>query len=78
MGAMKEQGIQTSIHYPPIHLFSAYRDMVPAAPQNLPLTESVGAREVTLPLYPTLSDASVRLVVEAVQGSLVRIGRVST
>lgn len=77
MGAMKEQGIQTSIHYPPIHLFSAYRDMFPAAPQNLQLTESVAAREVTLPLYPTLSDASVRLVVEAVQESLVRLGRVS-
>lgn len=77
MGAMKEQGIQTSIHYPPIHLFSAYRDMVPVAPQNLSLTESVAAREVTLPLYPTLPDASVRLVVEAVQESLVRLGRVS-
>lgn len=75
MKAMKEQGIQTSIHYPPIHLFSAYREAFP--PANLGLTETVAAREVTLPLYPTLPDASIRLVVDAVQGALVQLEAVS-
>ncbi len=77
MGAMKEMGIQTSIHYPPIHLFSAYRGLIPPVPQSLAFTESMALREVTLPLYPTLSDDSIKLVVEAVQNSLVRVDRVS-
>ena len=77
MGAMKERGIQTSIHYPPIHLFSAFREMIPPVTQSLAFTETMAAREVTLPLYPTLPDDSIRLVVDAVQDVLVRVGRVS-
>ncbi len=66
-GAMNSAGIQTSIHYPPMHHFSAYRD---AARPALPLTEALAAREVTLPLYPSLSEEDVRYVVEAVRESL--------
>ncbi len=71
MGAMKEKGIQTSIHYPPIHQFSAFREMTHPVSQSLAFTETMAAREVTLPLYPTLRDDSIRLVVDAVQSSLV-------
>lgn len=77
MRSMKERGIQTSIHYPPVHLFSAYRGVPLPVPQSLAFTEIMAAREVSLPLYPALSEASIRLVVEAVQSSLVRIGRVA-
>lgn len=75
METMKMRGIQTSIHYPPVHLFSAYREMDFTG--NLALTESVAAREVTLPLYPALSDGSIRLVAEAVQTSLAQVMKVS-
>jgi dTDP-4-amino-4,6-dideoxygalactose transaminase len=75
MAAMKEMGVQTSIHYPPVHLFSAYREVFSGA-QSLALTEAVAAREVTLPLYPTLPDDSIQIVVEAARNSLVRAGRV--
>jgi len=71
MGAMKEKGIQTSIHYPPIHQFSAFREMAHPVSQSLAFTETMAARDVTLPLYPTLRDDSIRLVVDAVQSSLV-------
>jgi dTDP-4-amino-4,6-dideoxygalactose transaminase len=64
MNRMKEQGIQTSIHYPPIHTFTAYRN---GNNIELPVTEDIATREVTLPLYPTLSDDDVMLVVEAVR-----------
>jgi len=76
MENMKANGIQTSIHYPPIHLFSAFSGNEVLAPQGLKITESLAARQVTLPLYPSLSDEFVRLVVEAVQDSLVRIKQV--
>lgn len=66
--AMKAQGVQTSIHYPPIHQFSCYRAQ--GATVHLPVTESVAAREVTLPLYPQLTAADVDLVVAAVRDAL--------
>lgn len=59
MHRMKEEGIQTSVHYPPAHLFSA------AAAEGhgpLPVTERVAARELTLPFYPGMSRADVRTV----------------
>lgn len=68
MTAMRDSGIQTSIHYPPIHQFSYYRERF--GEQTLPLTEAIGAREVTLPLYPTMTDEQVGWVVEAVRESL--------
>jgi dTDP-4-amino-4,6-dideoxygalactose transaminase len=70
MAAMKARGIQTSVHFPPIHCFSAYRECYPQPPGKLERTEALGARQVTLPLYPALSAADVRLVVEAVRESL--------
>jgi len=76
MEAMKAQGIQTSIHYPPIHHFSAYRDLNLPGTLDLPLTELAAAREVTLPLYPTLDDDALRLVVTAAQASLKEAARV--
>ncbi len=68
--AMKEQGIQTSLHYPPIHLFQYYRSHGLAPQQPLPLTEEVASREVTLPLYGTLDAEAVEIVVTAAQKAL--------
>ena len=70
MAGMKARGIQTSIHFPPIHQFSAYRELRPQVPAQLERTERLAAREVTLPLYPALSEADVTLVVESVRDSL--------
>ena len=70
MARMKSRGIQTSVHFPPVHQFSAYRELYPGASAGLERTETLGAREVTLPLYPTLTKAEVRLVVGAVRDSL--------
>lgn len=62
---MKAAGIQTSIHYPPIHTFSYYREHFPG-PHNLPLTESIAAREVTLPLFPTMTEEQLDYLIEQV------------
>lgn len=71
MELMKEQGIQTSIHYPPIHLFQYYMTgSADGPPVSLPVTEELAAREVTLPLYPTLNSAHFEMVVEAVRNAL--------
>jgi dTDP-4-amino-4,6-dideoxygalactose transaminase len=70
MEKMKSQGIQTSFHYPPIHTFRAYAGN--GARALVPITEEVAQREVTLPLYPALSEEDIVLVVKAVTDSLGR------
>lgn len=71
MEKMKAQGIQTSIHYPPIHKFTSYQEFDGhATSKRLLLTENVANREVTLPLYPAMTDEDVNLVVRAVASSL--------
>jgi dTDP-4-amino-4,6-dideoxygalactose transaminase len=65
---LKAARIQTSIHYPPIHQFSYYRQRYPGI--VLPRTEAVAAREVTLPLYPTMSEEAVELVISTVRDAI--------
>jgi len=67
---LREQGIQTSIHYPPIHQFSYYRQRLGTGYGMLPLTETVGLREVTLPLYPGMKTEDVKMVVDALYSAL--------
>ena len=67
--AMRAHQVQTSIHYPPVHTFSFYRERYPESPA-LPVTEAAAAREVTLPLYPGMEDAQIEIVTAAVQAAL--------
>lgn len=67
MESMKSKGIQTSIHYPPIHSFTAYGPKIKG--KDLAITEDVAAREVTLPLFPRLSEKEITIIVEAVRNS---------
>lgn len=54
---LKEEGVQTSIHYSPIHQFTAFRRLDPDI--HLPVTEAFASRELTLPLYPSLSETQI-------------------
>ncbi len=63
-GTLRERhGIQTSVHFPPVHRFSAYRERFPDV--SLPRTEAVCAREITVPLFAHMSDAQLDRVVDA-------------
>ena len=64
MNALRSEGIQTSIHYPPTHRFTYYQSRYGVI--SLPRTEYVSEREVTLPLYPGMRDEQVDLVVDRV------------
>jgi len=61
--ALAARGVQTSLHYPPIHLFSAYREL--ATQRRLPHTEAVAWRLVTLPLYPHMTEGDASTVASA-------------
>ncbi len=70
MEGMRGRAIQTSIHYPPVHLFTWYRQQYGTGPGLLPVTEAIGRRMVTLPLYPSMGDDTLAYVVEAVRNLL--------
>jgi len=57
IAAMKAQGIGVGVHYPAMHLFTMFRAMG-YQPGDFPVSEDIGSRTVTLPLFPamTLSD----------------------
>jgi dTDP-4-amino-4,6-dideoxygalactose transaminase len=57
-----ERRIQTSVHYPPIHSFTQYREAGERRP--LPRTEDVASRLLTLPLYAHMDDAQADAVVD--------------
>jgi dTDP-4-amino-4,6-dideoxygalactose transaminase len=63
-----EKRIQTSVHYPPIHLFSVYETL--GVRRSLPQTEAIAKRVLTLPLFGHLQDDQVDLVIDAVLQSL--------
>ena len=65
--ALDERGVQTSVHYPPIHTFSAYRS---ESRRPLPQTDAVAARLLTLPLYGRMTDEQADAVIEALGQTL--------
>ncbi len=68
MSALAKQQIQTSIHYPAVHRFSYYRELWPANhSHHLPQTEDIVAREITLPLFPTMTADQLQKVIASVR-----------
>ena len=60
--SLAQSGIQTSVHYPPIHTFSAYEEL---AARPLPRTDQLSPRLLTLPLFPHMTSEAVDVVADA-------------
>jgi dTDP-4-amino-4,6-dideoxygalactose transaminase len=65
---LASRGVQTSMHYPPVHGFSIYEQGAPP----LPVTESYAARTVTLPLFAHMTESQQDVVVDAIGAALTR------
>jgi len=63
MSYLREKGIQTSIHYPPVHSFSFHRRHFKAP--DMPLTEYVAAHELTLPMYVGITYEQIDFIIDA-------------
>ncbi|HEX2980091.1 MAG TPA: DegT/DnrJ/EryC1/StrS family aminotransferase [Anaerolineaceae bacterium] len=59
---LKANGIQTSLHYPPTHRFSYFQERFGKI--DLPRTEAVANREVTLPLWSEMGAEKVQQVID--------------
>jgi dTDP-4-amino-4,6-dideoxygalactose transaminase len=65
---LRQENIQSSIHYPSVHQFSYYLERFPGV--SLPNTEQFAARELTLPLHPELNESEVERVVNVLSDSI--------
>jgi dTDP-4-amino-4,6-dideoxygalactose transaminase len=65
---LRKRGIQTTVHYPPVHRLTFYNDLYPGS--ELPRTEEFARRELTLPLHPRMSPATVELVVDSLSAAV--------
>ena len=70
MAAMRDAGIQTSIHYRPIDTFTAYVQAGLGPSPHVPNTHAIGARMVTLPLYPGMRIDQVDLICNTLRNAL--------
>jgi len=64
IGKLKEKGIQSSIHYPAFKDFTAFKDI---GLNVAMIAEEIATRELTLPLYPTMSFDEVDLVCDSLK-----------
>ncbi len=71
---MMEAGIRPQVHYIPVHLQPYYQERYGYKPGDFPSAERFYAAEVSLPIYPLLTDAEVLSVKEAVYAVLGRPG----
>jgi dTDP-4-amino-4,6-dideoxygalactose transaminase len=69
---LAEAGVGTSVHFIPLHLHPYYRRTYGYAPGDLPVANLQFEREISLPIYPDLSDAEVDYVVDRLSGILKR------
>ncbi|MCA1300788.1 DegT/DnrJ/EryC1/StrS family aminotransferase [Stappia indica] len=64
---LKAQGISAGIHYPvPVHRQPALAGMGLKCDGDLPTTERIAGRIVSLPIYPEMTEAQIERVVEQV------------
>ena len=68
IGALKEKRIQSSIHYPPFWEFTAYKGQF--SPNDSPVTADICRRQLTLPLFPTMTEDEVDQVCNALLEAL--------
>ena len=58
---MNDLGIETGIHYQPIHTFSMYHQK-----NHLPVTDEVGREIVSIPIHPNLSETDVNKIISSI------------
>ncbi len=64
--AMREENIECSVHYIPLHLFDFYQKQYGYSVGDFPNAESVFERVVSLPLHPGLTENDVHTVIDTI------------
>ncbi len=64
---MSELGIGTSVHYKPMHRMTYYRNKYNLTPEAFPVAEKIWRGNVSLPIYPLLSQDDLIETVNAIK-----------
>jgi perosamine synthetase len=65
--ALAQEHVGTSVHWRPLHLHPYYERTFALAPGDLPVASAEWARMVSLPLYPTMTEAEQQHVAASVR-----------
>ena len=68
--SLKSENIGTSVHFIPLHLHPYYQKNHDFKLGDFPIAESVYNREISLPIYPKMSDKDVMDVINAVKKTI--------
>jgi dTDP-4-amino-4,6-dideoxygalactose transaminase len=63
---LRGRGIETSVHFIPLHRHPFYRNTFGLTPEGFPNAEWVYERSISLPIYPGMTDPEVDYVIEQV------------
>jgi dTDP-4-amino-4,6-dideoxygalactose transaminase len=74
---LNDEGIGTSVHFIPLHLHPYYRGTYGYAPNDLPVAAGEYEREISLPIYPDLSEPEIDRVCDALSAVVSPRGRAS-
>jgi dTDP-4-amino-4,6-dideoxygalactose transaminase len=64
--SLAQEGIQTSVHFEPVHRFELYAD----SGADLPVAEAFASRTVSLPMFAEMEEDQQALVIDAVRRAL--------
>ena len=67
MAKMSAKNIGTAYHYQALHLFTCFGELTGLKAGDLPNSEYVSERIVSLPLFPAMTDEDVTDVIEAIK-----------
>jgi len=65
-----DSGIQSSVHYTPLHLMSFYKQFLDQKSHNFPVAEKIYDEILSLPLYPTLLKSAMEKVTTEIRNAL--------
>jgi len=68
---LADAGVQTSVHYTPLHLMSYYKQFLKKS-DSFPVAEKLFKQILSLPLYPTLTKKDVVLITDKIKAFLRR------
>jgi UDP-4-amino-4,6-dideoxy-N-acetyl-beta-L-altrosamine transaminase len=68
MAELLEKGVGTQVHYIPVHLQPFYQENYGYHEGDYPVAEHYYDRELSLPLYPGMTDADVQTVINTILG----------
>jgi dTDP-4-amino-4,6-dideoxygalactose transaminase len=61
MSKMNDSGVETGIHYKPIHKMGFYKDSI-----KLPNTEHIAKHIVSIPIHPNLTETDVDMIIKLI------------